>query len=74
MNLFVPKETLHSEKRVAISPENISSFLKLGYEVKIESGAGDNANFPDQLYIKSGARIVSEPSETWEDADLVLKN
>ena len=73
MNLFVPKETLHSEKRVAISPENISSFLKLGYEVKIESGAGDNANFPDQLYIKSGARIVSEPSETWEDADLVLK-
>ena len=73
MNLFVPKEALHSEKRVAISPENISSFLKLGYEVKIESGAGDNANFPDQLYIKSGARIVSEPSETWEDADLVLK-
>jgi len=73
MNLFVPKETLHSEKRVAISPENISSFLKLGYEVKIESGAGDNANFPDQLYIKSGARIVSETSETWEDADLVLK-
>ena len=73
MNLFVPKETLHSEKRVAISPENISSFLKLGYEVKIESGAGDNANFPDQLYVKSGARIVSEPSETWEDADLVLK-
>ena len=69
----MPKETLHSEKRVAISPENISSFLKLGYEVKIESGAGDNANFPDQLYIKSGARIVSEPSETWEDADLVLK-
>ena len=73
MKLFVPKETLHSEKRVAISPENISSFLKLGYEVKIESGAGDNANFPDQLYIKSGARIVSETSETWEDADLVLK-
>ena len=69
----MPKETLHSEKRVAISPENISSFLKLGYEVKIESGAGDNANFPDQLYIKSGARIVSETSETWEDADLVLK-
>ena len=73
MKLFVPKETLHSEKRVAISPKNISSFLKLGYEVKIESGAGDNANFPDQLYIKSGARIVSETSETWEDADLVLK-
>ena len=69
----MPKETLHSEKRVAISPKNISSFLKLGYEVKIESGAGDNANFPDQLYIKSGARIVSETSETWEDADLVLK-
>ena len=73
MKLFVPKETLHSEKRVAVSPENISSFLKLGYEVKIESGAGDNANFPDQLYIKSGARIVSETSKTWEDADLVLK-
>ena len=73
MKLAVPKEALPSEKRVAISPDNISAFQKLGYEVWIESGAGDLANFPDELYILSGAKISKEKSELWAKGDLLLK-
>lgn len=73
MNLCVPKETLTSEKRVAISPDNIKSFAKLGYEVRIEAGAGDRANFPDSAYETVGAIIVGDLSEIWGQADLLLK-
>ena len=73
MKLVVPKESISSEKRVAISPDNISAFGKLGYEVWIESGAGDLANFPDDLYVQSGAKIAGKKSELWEKGDLLLK-
>lgn len=73
MKLVVPKESISSEKRVAISPDNILAFERLGYEVWIESGAGDLANFPDDLYIQSGAKIANEKSELWSKGDLVLK-
>lgn len=73
MKLVVPKESISSEKRVAISPDNISAFEKLGYEVWIESGAGDLANFPDDLYVQSGAKIADEKSELWSKGDLLLK-
>lgn len=73
MKLVVPKESISSERRVAISPENISAFEKLGYEVWIESGAGELANFPDDLYVQSGAKISDEKSELWAKGDLLLK-
>ena len=73
MKLVVQKESISSEKRVAISPDNISAFGKLGYEVWIESGAGDLANFPDDLYVQSGAKIAGKKSELWEKGDLLLK-
>ena len=73
MKLVVPQESIFSEKRVAISPENISEFKKLGYEVWIESGAGDLANFPDDLYVQSGAKISDDKMELWSQADLLLK-
>lgn len=73
MKLVVPKESISSEKRVAISPDNISAFGKLGYEVWIESGAGDLSNFPDDLYVQSGAKIAGKKSELWEKGDLLLK-
>ena len=73
MILSVPKETLLTEKRVAISPDNVSAFKKLGYEVRIESKAGELANFTDHLYEQAGAIISDAPFKIWGQADLVLK-
>ena len=73
MIIAIPKETQPSEKRVAISPDNVAAFAKLGYEVVIEKGAGEEANLPDSAYEEAGARIASDASEVWSSGDLVLK-
>ncbi len=45
--LGVPKETLHGERRVAITPSVAASLIKKGFTVNVESGAGVEANFKD---------------------------
>jgi NAD(P) transhydrogenase subunit alpha len=73
VKLSVPKELLPTEKRVAITPENLLAFQKLGYEVTVQSGAGEQANFTDELFEKAGARIIDDPAMLLAEADLVLK-
>ena len=73
MIISIPKETQASEKRVAIAPDNISAFAKLGYEVVIEQGAGENANLSNSAYKEAGARIVDDVTTVWSQGDIVLK-
>ena len=44
----VPKETAAGEKRVATVPDVVAKLVKLGFQVAVESGAGDAANFADE--------------------------
>ena len=69
MRVAVPKEIRAGEKRVALVPDVISKFTKLGYEVVIESGAGIHAQATDKDYEAVGAKIASE---VLKDADVVL--
>jgi NAD(P) transhydrogenase subunit alpha len=73
MIIGIPKETQPSEKRVAIAPDNIGAFAKLGYEVIIEKGAGEQANLADSAFMDAGARIVDDAAAIWSESDLVLK-
>ena len=73
MIIGIPKETQPSEKRVAIAPDNIAAFAKLGYEVVIENGAGEQANLADSAFSEAGARIVDNASSIWGESDLILK-
>lgn len=52
----VPKETAAGEKRVATVPDVVAKLVKLGFQVAVESGAGDAANFADETYRAAGAR------------------
>ena len=70
MIIGIPRESLPGENRVAATPTTVPALLKLGYEVVVESGAGEHAAQPDRAYEAAGARIV-EPGEAWK-ADLVL--
>ena len=45
----------------------------LGFDVLIESGAGEGAAFGDEDYQAAGARIVSDTRQLWQEADIVLK-
>jgi len=69
MRVAVPKEIRAGEKRVALVPDVISKFTKLGYEVVIESGAGIHAQATDKDYEAVGAKIAGE---VLKDADVVL--
>jgi NAD(P) transhydrogenase subunit alpha len=73
MIIAIPKESIADEKRVAIAPENVAAFLNLGYELRIESGAGAAADMPDELYQKQGAEIVDDKESLWSAGDLILK-
>ncbi|MFB7112788.1 Re/Si-specific NAD(P)(+) transhydrogenase subunit alpha [Streptomyces sp. NPDC056291] len=61
-------ESVSGETRVAATPATVRLLLGLGYEVVVESGAGEASGFSDQAYIDAGAGV----DEAW-DADVVLK-
>ena len=73
MLVGVPKEIGSGEKRVAISPEGVTKLKKLGYDVMVESGAGNGANYDDADYVAQGATIAPSSKEIWSDARIVLK-
>eukprot|EP01054_Gregarina_sp_Poly1_P011412 Gregarina_sp_Poly_1__11411@NODE_971_length_5523_cov_1002_928152_g687_i0_p1_GENE_NODE_971_length_5523_cov_1002_928152_g687_i0NODE_971_length_5523_cov_1002_928152_g687_i0_p1_ORF_typecomplete_len1046_score148_76PNTB/PF02233_16/6_4PNTB/PF02233_16/2_3e184AlaDh_PNT_C/PF01262_21/1_3e64AlaDh_PNT_N/PF05222_15/2_1e36AlaDh_PNT_N/PF05222_15/2_7e02PNTB_4TM/PF12769_7/3e33PNTB_4TM/PF12769_7/2_7e03PNTB_4TM/PF12769_7/1_5e03PNTB_4TM/PF12769_7/2_9e03PNTB_4TM/PF12769_7/3_4e03PNTB_4TM/PF12769_7/8e02AdoHcyase_NAD/PF0 len=67
-----PKESYPNEQRLAQSPDSVMMLCKRGFEVWIESGAGEKANFPDHVLQHAGAKIASNPAEVWQ-RDCVLK-
>jgi len=69
----VPKETAAGEKRVATVPEVVEKLIKLGFKVAVESGAGDAANFSDDVYRAAGAEIVEGAARLWATSDIVFK-
>tara|TARA_Y100001935_G_scaffold254595_1_gene264158 strand:+ start:21049 stop:22173 length:1125 start_codon:yes stop_codon:yes gene_type:complete len=71
MKLGVPKEKNSEESRVAITPDIAKTLISTGLEVIVESGAGDRANFSDDMYIESGASI--RDSLNTLSCDVVIK-
>lgn len=73
MIIAVPKEVHSHEKRVATTPEVVPQLIKLGYQVQVETGAGEAARFSDDDYRQAGAEIISDTRQLWQRADIVLK-
>lgn len=67
----VPKETVQNERRVALSPAGVQALVKQGFQVQVESGAGDESKFSDQHYKEAGATITDVKGAL--GSDLVLK-
>ncbi|MDJ0580983.1 Re/Si-specific NAD(P)(+) transhydrogenase subunit alpha [Crocosphaera sp.] len=73
LKIAVPKESDLGELRVALVPDIVARFIKLGFEVLVQSGAGQGAHFTDSAYEAAGATIVNSAKELWESADILLK-
>ncbi len=73
MIIGIPKEIMHDEARVAATPETVGKFVKDGFEVLVECHAGDGALYHDEDYMKEGARMVADPQEIYDRAELILK-
>ncbi|HZA14474.1 MAG TPA: Re/Si-specific NAD(P)(+) transhydrogenase subunit alpha, partial [Myxococcaceae bacterium] len=71
LRIGVPTESAAGERRVAATPESIHKLRELGFEVVVQSRAGEGAGFPDAEYEKAGA-IVAADGEAWK-ADVVMK-
>jgi len=73
--VFVPKEIADGETRVACTPDTTKRYMKEGFEVVVESGAGSYAHFTDRQYQDAGAKVVSaaEAEAVWGTADVVLR-
>jgi len=72
--LFIglPKETYFSEKRVCLTPDAVSALCAHGHRIVVETGAGDNANYPDREYSEAGAKISYDIEEAFK-CNIVLK-
>ncbi|MBK7706740.1 MAG: Re/Si-specific NAD(P)(+) transhydrogenase subunit alpha [Acidobacteria bacterium] len=73
MKIGVPKEVFEGECRVAATPDTAKKLQQLGFEVLIESGAGENASFSDDAFADANCRIVNDAAELWSEADVILK-
>jgi NAD(P) transhydrogenase subunit alpha len=73
MKIGITRETCPGERRVSIIPDTIPTLTKAGAEVIVESGAGLEADYPDNLYTKKGARISANRSEIYSESDIVLQ-
>ena len=64
----VVRESGAGERRVALVPKAVATLVGSGVAVVIESGAGENALLPDDLYTDAGATV----GDAWA-ADVVVK-
>jgi H+-translocating NAD(P) transhydrogenase subunit alpha len=73
MKVGIPKEVYPGECRVAATPDTALRLQKLGFEVLIEAGAGQAANFSDAAYAQANCRVIPDAGALWAESDIVLK-
>jgi NAD(P) transhydrogenase subunit alpha len=69
----VSKESYPGERRVALVPVVIPNLAKAGFQVVVEAGAGEQAGYPDPLYVDKGARILPDRAAVFASADIVVQ-
>src|ERR1700731_1411679 len=69
----VPRESYPGERRVALVPAVIPTIAKAGLEVAIESGAGEQAGYPDSSYVEKGGKILPDRAAVFANADIVVQ-
>ena len=72
LTIGIPKESLKSESRVALTPEAVDQLVNSGHEIRIETGAGAGANYVDTDYSELGGYIVDNREEIFK-SDIILK-
>jgi alanine dehydrogenase len=73
MIIGVPKEIKDNEARVGVTPAGVKSLNEAGHTVLVETQAGAESGFPDEVYQNAGAEMVGEAGWVWGKADLVVK-
>lgn len=73
MRVGIPTEVHPGECRVAATPDTVGKLIKLGFDVSVQSGAGEGAKLSDEAYAEAGAEMVADVNDLWAQSDIVLK-
>ena len=73
MLIGIPREVKDGEKRIGLTPDKTDLIIQGGHRVIIESDAGLGAGFSNEEYEGVGAEIVSNHSDVYSQADVVIK-
>lgn len=73
MIIGVPKEIKADDHRVAITPAGAEMFQNNGHQVVVETRAGQASGFEDDDYAQSGAQIVKDARQVFEQAQMLLR-
>ncbi len=71
MKIGVISADVAHENRVAITPDAVKKLRKLGFEVVIQSGAGQASYYSDEMYQTVGASIAANGTEVITDANII---
>ena len=73
MIVAVLRETYPGERRVALVPAQVPALIKVGLQVLTESGAGNEAGYPDEAYREKQAEIAADRADAIRRADVLLQ-
>ena len=71
MKIGVISADIASESRVALTPDAVKKLRKLGFEVVIQSGAGQAAYYADDMYQAAGADIANSSTEVITQSQII---
>ena len=71
MKIALQRDNEPDERRVALTPANVPTLQKMGFEVVVEREAGVQAGFNDETFESAGATLVSR-EQTWQ-SDVVVR-
>ena len=71
MNLVVVKESVAGERRVAVTPQTAQKLVRLGADVRLESGVGASLHVDDAAYVAAGATVGAR-DQLLGEADVLL--
>lgn len=70
VKIAVLKETRPHERRVALVPAVADKLIKLGADIRMQSGAGDAVKLPDSAF--RNVTFAADPLQLVADADIVV--
>jgi len=74
LSIGVAREVAAGEKRVALTPASVAALKKAGFgNIRVESGAGEAANFSDTAYTAAGAEVSKRDSVFESDIFLSVR-
>jgi NAD(P) transhydrogenase subunit alpha len=69
----IPAETYPGERRVALVPLVIPTLTKVGFEILLETNAGQHAGYLDSSYVEKGAKIAPDRDTVFAQADIITQ-